>query len=192
MSKIRLCITLSCFILCAIVAGAQQESTLPQVEVPIMPKSRAMSPTPPANAKGKTQKTTIGEGRAAVKTDEPSTAWDEENAMSGVYQAKVVTSFLFDAKTGILYAYRNGEFACNHQTMSGHVLQGIYTTGNQAGQPAGSGWYIVDLAAGDCGAKDPGVYGCRFNADGQRTACGVATINSQTGVVDFAVVRQNP
>ena len=43
MSKTRLCIISSFFVLFAIVAGAQQESALPQIEVPILPKSRATS-----------------------------------------------------------------------------------------------------------------------------------------------------
>jgi hypothetical protein len=188
MSKTISCFTFSCLILCAFVAGAQRQAVTPQVEVPILPKARAMSPAPPDTARQKSQKNTIGEGMATVTTAEPSSYWVEENVMAE--HTKVVTAFLYDAKAGILYAYRNGDFACNtNKNMSGHVLEALYTTGNQAGQPAGSGWFVAELGAGDCGAREPGIYGCRFNAEGQHTGCGVATMNSQTGEIDFAVVR---
>lgn len=188
MSKTISSIVLSCLIFCAFVAGAQRQAVTPTVEVPILPKSHAMSPAPPATAKQKSQKNTIGEGMAAVTTAEPSSYWVEENVMAE--HTKVITEFLFDSKMGVLYAYRNGDFACNtNKNMSGHVLEALYTKDNQAGQPAGSGWFVAELAAGDCGAKEPGIFGCRFNAEGQHTGCGVATMNSQTGEINFAVVR---
>jgi len=190
MSKTKLCIILSCLIFCAFVAGAQQQPASPQVDVPILPKSLAMSPAPSPDAKHKATKSTIGEGRVTVTTSGPSTYWEEHNAMGQMIQGVVTTSFLLDLKAGILYAYRNGDFACNNSNMSGNVLEAVYTQGNPGGQPVGSGWYIAELNAGQCGAKTDGIFGCRFSADGQHTACGVATKNPQTGEVDFAVVSE--
>lgn len=191
MSRTKSCIILSCLIFCALVAGAQQQPASPKVEVPILPKSRAMSPAPPADARHKSQKNTLGEGRVAVTASEPSSYWEEHNAMGQMIQGVVTTSFLYDQKAGILYAYRNGDFACNNSNMSGNVLEAVYTQGNPAGQPAGSGWYIAELNAGQCGAKEAGVFGCKFNAEGQHTACGIATKNPQTGEVDFAEVSES-
>ncbi len=191
MSKIKPCTILSCLIFCASVAGAQQQSGSPNVEVPIIPKARAISPAPPSDARHKAQKNTIGEGRVAVTTSEPSDYWEEHNAMGQVIQGLVTTSFLYDKKAGILYGFRNGDFACNNSTMSGNVIEAVYTQGNPAGQPAGSGWYVAELNAGQCGVKTDGIFGCRFNAEGQHTACGVAVKNTQTGEVDFTGVSES-
>jgi hypothetical protein len=192
MSKTMSYIILTCLITCAFVAGAQQQpATGPHVEVPILPKSRAMAPAPPADARHKSQKNTIGEGKVAVTTSEPSTYWEEHNAMGQTIQAVVTTAYLFDQKAGILYAYRNGDFACNNSNMSGNVLEAVYTQGNPAGQPVGSGWFVAELNAGQCGAKTDGIFGCRFDASGQHTACGAATKNTQTGEIDFAEVSES-
>jgi hypothetical protein len=192
MSRIKSYIIQSCLIFCAFVAGAQQQQPAsPNVEVPIIPNVRAVSPAPPSDAMHKAQKSTIGEGRVAVTASEPSAYWEEHNAMGQIIQGVVTTSFLYDKKAGILYAYRNGDFACNNSNMSGNVLEAVYTQGNPAGQPAGSGWYVAELNAGECGAKADGIFGCRFSAEGKHTACGVATKNTQTGEVDFAEVSES-
>ena len=191
MSKPLSCIALICLMICASAAGAQQQpaATSPHVEVPILPKSLAMNPAPSATAKAKGQRNSIGAGRVTVVASGPY--WEERNAMGQMVQAVVTTAFLHDEKAGILYAYRNGDFACNNSTMSGNVLEAVYTQGNPAGQPAGSGWFVAELNAGQCGAKQDGVFGCRFDASGQHTACGVATKNPQTGEVDFAEVSES-
>lgn len=188
MSKTKLCIILTCLMICAFVAGAQQQPAGPQVEVPILPKSRTVNPAPPADARHQSLKNTIGAGRVTVTTSGPSSYWEEHNAMGQVGEATVTTAYLYDRRAGILYAYRDGDFACNNSNMSGNVLEAVYTQGNPAGQPAGSGWYIAELSAGQCGAKTDGIFGCRFDANGQHTACGVATKDPQTGAVDFAEV----
>jgi hypothetical protein len=53
----------------------------------------------------------------------------------------------------------------------------------------GSGWCAVKLDAGKCGAKQSGVYRCRFDGAGSPTECGLATIDNHTGEVDVAVVN---
>jgi hypothetical protein len=191
MSKTLSCIALICLLACASVAGAQQQpaTTSPHVEVPILPKSLATNPAPSATAKAKGQRNSIGAGRVAVVATGPY--WEEHNAMGQLVQAVVTTAFLYDQKAGILYAYRNGDFACNNSTMSGNVLEAVYTQGNPAGQPVGSGWFVAELNSGQCGAKQDGVFGCRFDASGQHTACGIATKNPQTGEVDFAEVSES-
>ena len=54
------------------------------------------------------------------------------------------TQFLFDKQRGILYTYKQDSYQCADGTsQSGDVLMGIYTQGNAAGKPSGSGWYVV-------------------------------------------------
>ena len=65
----------------------------------------------------------------------------------------------------------------------------IYAKGNKAGQPVGSGWYVVGLNAGQCGVAKEGAYGCKFDASGNYTACGAAVVNNKTGELDVVVVR---
>jgi len=185
MSKTILCIILTCLVTCAFVAGAQQQPAGPQVEVPILPKSRAMNPAPVGEARHQTTTNKIGAGRVAVTASGPSAYWEEHNAMGGTVHAVVTTAYLYDHKAGILYAYRDGDFACNNSNMSGNVLEAIHSQGNPTGQPVGSGWYVAELSAGQCGAKTDGIFGCRFDENGQHTACGVGTKNPQTGEVDF-------
>jgi hypothetical protein len=77
-------------------------------------------------------------------------------------------------------------FKCaNGQPARGDILEARYTRGNQASKPVGSGWYAVELDAGKCAAKKAGIYGCRFDANGNPTACGAAAINNQTGDIDI-------
>src|SRR5215469_2015521 len=113
MKKIIPPMTLSCFIFFFYLAGAQQQSMTPLVEVEIVPKDRAMSPVPPSDARAKMQKNDIGEGMTRVAVGQPSDYWQEHLHMSGRNE-RVVTDFLHDSKAGILYAYRHGDFACNH------------------------------------------------------------------------------
>ena len=39
-------------------------------------------------------------------------------------------------------------------------------------------------------ATNAGLYGCKFDTDGNPTTCGAATINNQTGDIDVAVAQQ--
>jgi hypothetical protein len=165
------------------------QSEGPRVEVPILPKSLAMSPTPPANATRKGQKNSIGKGSATVTAPSPSPYWEHAQAMGGVIQATVETAFLHDETNGILYAYRDGDFNCGDKHMSGHVLEALYTAQNKAGKPAGSGWYAAELNKGECGAPVAGLYGCRFSAEGQHTECGHVAIDGRTGEANVEPAR---
>jgi hypothetical protein len=125
-----------------------------------------------------------------VSTAQPVSYWEEQLAIGGSTHAVVTTEFLYDPNVGVLYGYREDDFACkNGQTAHGGVLEALYTADNKAGKPAGSGWYAVALDAGKCDAKASGIYGCKFDANGNPTECGVATINNQTGDIAVVAVR---
>lgn len=171
-----------------LVATAQQPAT-PDVQANPASKNKASSPAPTASATNQGQKTSIGKGVLIITTAQPDAFWDEQVDVTGKGQA-VITDFLYDATRGVVYAYREDDVTCkNGQTARAGILDAVYTEGNKAGKPAGSGWYAVGVNAGKCGAKKDMIYGCKLDASGNPTACGVATINNQTGEVDVATAQ---
>ena len=100
------------------------------------------------------------------------------------------SQYLYDAKRGVLYTYREDDFACpNGNPESGSILMGLYAKGNPANKPVGSGWYLVNLNAGQYAAKKAGTFGCKFDANGNATECGAATVNNATGEIDVVVAK---
>lgn len=167
----------------------QQSSTsVPKAQPSHLPQEKAMHPAPSANAQKKTQKNSVGKGALTVTTAQPVDFWQEQVAYSG--GNTVTTDFLYNPNVGVIYGYREDDFKCaNGQPAHGGILEAQYTQGNQANKPVGSGWYAVELDAGKCAAKESGIYGCRFDANGNPTECGAAVINSQTGDLDIATVQ---
>jgi len=171
---------------------ASQQSTqqpIPKVKVGGAVGAKANSPTPAPAAKNQSQKTSIGTGKLSVKASQASSFWTEEVDLEDDGSVES-TDFLYDAGRGIVYMYREDDFICQDgQPGRAKMMEAVYTTGNKAGKPVGSGWYTVGLNEGKCGAKKAGQYGCRFDANGNPTECGAATINYATGEVDVAVVQ---
>jgi hypothetical protein len=69
------------------------------------------------------------------------------------------------------------------------IRQHPYAKGNPANKRVGSGWYMVNLNAGQCVAKKAGTFGCKFDANGNATECGAATVNDATGEIDVVVAQ---
>lgn len=187
-------------VVCAtvLVVAAQQSSTgqstgqqgmaMPKAQPNPMPQEKAMHPAPSSAAQNKTKKNSVGKGALTVTTAQPVDFWQEQVAYSG--GNTVTTDFLYDPNLGVVYGYREDDFKCaNGQPAHGNILEARYTQGNQASKPVGSGWYAVELDAGKCAAKESGIYGCKFDANGNPTECGAAVINSQTGNIDIATVQ---
>lgn len=151
--------------------------------------AKASSPTP---APGATKKKGIGKGKLAVSTansaDDDDSFWVEQIDIDGdgtVEDANII----WDDEDKVLYTYAEGDFTCaNGKTGSGGMIIAIFAAGNTGKKPAGSGWYAVDLDEGECGAKAAGVYGCRFDAKQQPTACGVATIDEKHDEITIVMV----
>ena len=161
----------------------------PKVKVGAALKAKSKAPAAPDTAKQKSQQSSIGKGPLTASTAQPSSFWTEEVDVDDDGVAET-SDFLYDAQNGILYTYREDDFGCaNGGTANGGILEALYADGNKAGKPVGSGWYAVNLNATQCGAKNAGVYGCKFDADGNPTTCGVATINNQTGDIDVVVAQ---
>jgi hypothetical protein len=150
----------------------------------------AKAPAPPASSQ---KSTTIGSGNATISTAEaPSDMdmmWTEETDLGDGQVAHA--SVLWDDETKTLFASKTGTFTClSGGTGTGNMLVSVYGNGNAAGKPAGSGWYLVDMNAGQCGVKAQGLYGCRFDADGNPTACGVAVLDKTTREVMIKTVTK--
>jgi hypothetical protein len=179
------------FGLCTDVAAqttaAQQGA--PTVKTGSALKAKAASPAPSATAKNQSQKTAIGKGKATAKAHAPSSYWTEEVDVHDDGSVET-TEFLYDAQRGIVYAYGEDDFTCaNGNPEKAGILEAVYATGNKAGKPVGSGYYVVSLNAGQCAAKKAGACGCKFDADGNPTECGAIGVNDATGEVTVAVIN---
>jgi hypothetical protein len=135
--------------------------------------------------------TLIGEGGHELDTmdgeNDVDSMWKESIPVEREGGADEVT-LIYDDEDGILFAYAVDIFDClsGDGTADAAILMGIHDDGNPAGMPEGSGWYIVELDAGECAAEAKMLWGCEFDADGNETACGVATVDKAAGTVTFA------
>jgi len=169
--------------------GQTAAQTAPKVVVGKQLSAKAATLTPGAKAKNAAQKSGIGKGATAVKASQPSSFWVEDVDVDddGVVET---SDYLYDAQRGMLYTYREDDFACpNGKPDSGSILMALYAKGNPAHKAVGSGWYVVNLNTGQCAAKKAGTFGCRFNASGTPTECGAATVNNATGEIDVVVAE---
>jgi hypothetical protein len=161
----------------------------PTVNVGPAVAAKAANPAPGTTAKNQAQKTAIGTGATSVKASRPSAYWTELMDIDGD-GVEEDNQFLFDKQRGVLYTYRQGNYQCADGTpQNGNVLMGIYTQGNTAGRPSGSGWYVVAVNAGQCGEKKAGLFGCWFNASGKPTTCGTAKVKEESGEIEVAVKK---
>jgi hypothetical protein len=167
--------------------AAQQGA--PTVKTGAALKAKAASPAPSDTAKNQSQKTTIGKGKATAKASAPSSYWTEEVDLHDDGSVET-TEFLYDAQRGIVYAYGEDDFTCaNGKPEKAGILETVYATGNKAGKPVGSGYYVVSLNAGQCAVKKAGAYGCKVDANGDPTECGTMVVNDATGEVTVAVIK---
>jgi hypothetical protein len=138
--------------------------------------AKGKSPKPPSGAK---KTNTVGKGKLAVKTDNTSadtdSFWVEELDINGDGKLEQ-TDLLYDDEDKVLYLYAETDFSCadGEGQGSGAMLMAINSEGNKRNRPAGSGWYLVELDAGECSAQTAALWGCRFDANGNRTECGMA------------------
>jgi hypothetical protein len=168
-------------------AMAAQQPITPKVQPGMIPSSKATNPTPGSGAQGKAQKNSIGKSALVMFAQEPVSFWQEQLSFNG---GVVTTDFLYNPDIGVLYGYREDDFSCsNGQTAHGGILEALYTSGNKAGKPAGSGWWAVELSSSKCGDMNSSVYGCKFDANGNATECGAATVHNVTGEMNVAATQ---
>ncbi len=175
------------------VASAQElppgPMPVPTVKVGQQVAAKAANPVPSVAAKNQGQRTSIGVGPASVLASGPSAYWTDMVDLDGD-GVEEDTQFLFDKQRGILYTYKLDNYQCaNGISQNGNVLMGIYTQGNTAGSPSGSGWFVVSVKAGQCGEKKAGLFGCRFDASGKPTTCGTAKVKEDSGELEVTVKK---
>jgi hypothetical protein len=161
----------------------------PTVNVGSAVAAKAASPVPGPTAKNQSQQTSIGKGMTSVKASAPSSYWTDlvDIDDDGIVEDN---QFLWDAKRGMLYTYREDNFNCaDGKPENGDVLMAVYSKGNTAGKPIGSGWFVVGLKPGQCGEKKGGTFGCRFDVSGKPTTCGATVVKEESGEIEIMISK---
>jgi len=158
---------------------AADSTTSPvKVKVPASVQAKAKMPAPPATAK---KAASIGKGKAMVKTanaaGDMDSFWTQEIDIDGDGDVDE-TDLLWDDEDKVLFLYADGTFTCaDGSSGDGGMAMAVYGQGNAQKKPAGSGWYAVELDENECAAEAAGLFGCRFDAQGNPTACGMVTVD---------------
>jgi len=134
---------------------------------------------PPASA---TKTKSVGTGGVQVSTantaSEDDSTWIEEIDVDGDGNVED-TSFVWDDEDKVIFAYTDGTFTCrNGATGSGAMIIAVNAAGNSRKRPAGSGFWAVEVDKSECGSQTAGIAGCRFDASGNPTSCGMVTVDA--------------
>jgi hypothetical protein len=149
---------------------------------------RYASPTPGQGATKQSKQSTIGRGKTMIDTGDPKNSfWNEPIDINGAGNI-VNTDMLWDASSKILYFFAHTNLRCAHtKTIESDILIGIYAKKNFLGKSPGSGWWVINLAPDECQAPQAGLYGCKFDPQGNIVACGRAEFD--TRINDMAIVE---
>lgn len=176
-------------LLAAATAGTAQTATGPVVFQPGADlQKRVLSPSPPAGATKQAKQAAIGHGKATIDTGDPKNSfWNEAVDLSGAGNV-VNADMLWDGSSKILYSFARTTLRCTHgKSTEGDVLIGIYGKKNFLGKSPGSGWWVVEMAEGQCQAPTAGLYGCKFDSQATTLACGHAELDPR--INDMAIVE---
>ena len=159
-------------------AMGQGASTGPAVKPGAVQKEAAAAP--PASAK---PAKSVGRGKVLTSTAngaaDDDSFWIEQVDIDGDGNVDD-TSLIWDDEDKVLYAYATGTFTCkNGGTGEADMLIAAYGAVNPRKRPAGSGFWVVDVDKGECGAQAAGLLGCKFDASGAETACGLVTLDEK-------------
>jgi hypothetical protein len=168
----------------AVLAGAQQQGTTGPKVNPSAVQKKAQA-APPANATP-----TSSVGTQAKMATPGAVSWSEQLDVDGNGQAEQAT-LTWDAKDKVLVSDSSGTFTCsNGDQGSGELLIAVNAKGNLRNRPAGSGFWAASLNKGQCGAQSDTLWGCKFDASGNPTACGAAQIDEKDQ--DLTIVTAQP
>src|SRR5262245_15981333 len=174
------------------VEAADGTSSLMKIKVPPALIAKADDPKPPANA---SQKTSIGKGKTAANTANSPTDtdsfWVEQIDVDGDGDVEAA-GLLWDDEDKVLYVYdENDSLVCaDGKPATADLLIAINGKGNARNRPAGSGFYIVSLDAQECKAEVAEAYGCKFDAKGNPTVCGVAEVDDKNDDIIIATASK--
>ncbi len=151
-------------------------------------QKRYLSATPGPGATKQSKQAVIGHGKTSIDTGDPKNMfWSEPADLSGAGLV-VNTDMLWDGSSKIFYVFAHTNLRCTHgKTTDADILVGIYGKKNILSKTQGSGWWVVDLAQNQCQAPLPGLYGCKFDAQGNNLACGRAELDPRLN--DMSIVE---
>ena len=174
----------------AVVALAQGTSAVGPSVKPAAVAKKAGSAPPASATKTKTA------GKTAVKTSTANSAtdddsfWVEQLDMDGDGNVED-SSLVWDDEDKVLFAHSEGAFTCkNGATGSGEMLVATFAAGNARSRPPGSGFWVAAVDKGECGAQAAALWGCRFDASGSETACGIVTIDEKNDDVVIVTAQK--
>jgi len=168
-------------------ALAQTQSSSAGLQVnPAQVQKKAAAPAPAAGA---TKASSIGQN-VKMATPADSDSWAEQIDVDGNGTAEQ-TNLVWDGADKVLLSNSTGTFTCsNGSTGTGELLVAVNGAGNTRGRPAGSGFWVASMDKGQCGIPAGSMWGCRFNASGTATACGVATIDQKNNDVILVTAQR--
>jgi hypothetical protein len=149
-------------------------------QTPKKVRDKAMNPAPASNAAQQSKKSSIGKGKTMVNTSKDNSFWVEQVDLDGTGHP-MDTQMLWDDTDKVLYTAASKTFQCKDgASANGDLLMATFAKGNKAGKPAGSGWWMASSDQGMCKMPTEQAYGCKFDATGKNTTCGMATLDDQT------------
>jgi hypothetical protein len=179
---------LSALLACAIAAVAQGATGPVTFQLGPSFQKRCLSPSPSPGASNQAKKAAIGHGKAMIDTGDPkNSSWTE---VADLADAGTATNadMLWDASSKIFYAFAHTTLQCTHgKSVEADLLIGVYGKRNFLSKVPGSGWWVVDLQQNQCQAPLAGLYGCKFDAQGNILACGRAEVDPR--INDVAIVE---
>ncbi|HEV2446065.1 MAG TPA: hypothetical protein VGS58_09090 [Candidatus Sulfopaludibacter sp.] len=164
-------------------AAAKPAPSMPNVKVTPAVQKKVDTPKPGPKATKQHAADQFGKGKTSITVKgHPGGAthsfWAEELDVDGSGNPVQVDE-AWDNRHKVLYISKDRTFTCgNGQSADGSTMMAVYGKGNTLQKPAGSGWWVAELDRGECAVEEAGVYGCRFDAAGNNTDCGSATIHS--------------
>jgi len=159
---------------------AQSTAVGPTVK-PAAVAAKAASPSP-APSGSKTTKS-AGAGKVNVSTansaSDDDSFWVEKLDVDGDGDVED-TNLVWDDEDKVLFAYSVGATTCkNGGTATVALLVATNAAGNPRKRPAGSGFWLAELDKGECSAQAAALWGCKFDASGTETSCGIAAFDEK-------------
>jgi hypothetical protein len=179
-----------CLMMIAGFARAQAAGTTGPAVKPDAVQKKAGTPPPATATKTKTAGKSATKLSTANSPTDDDSFWLEKLDIDGdgsIDDANLV----WDDEDKVLYAWKDGTFSCKKGgTGAGELLIAVNAAGNPHNRPAGSGFWVAALDKGECNSQTAGLWGCKFDAKGNETACGVATIDEKNDELIIATVSK--
>lgn len=163
---------------------AQGSSTGVKVNPSQVQKKAATAPPP-----GAAKTSSVGQNMS-MATPPNSDSWVEQIDVDGNGTAEQ-TNVVWDGTDKVLMSDSSGTFTCqNGTTGDGELLVAVNAAGNKWGRPVGSGFWVASMDKGQCGLPQNALWGCKFDASGNPTTCGVATMDQQNKDIVIVTAQQ--